>query len=91
MVAAVANCCRVTIYRRFKSRRAYSIAWSKCFLGGVMSTNADRYRALEAECIRHAERALDDAMKRRLEGLAKQWHELAERAEPRRPTTNPDG
>jgi hypothetical protein len=55
-----------------------------------MSTKADSYRAHEAECLRHAERAIDDAMKRRLEGLAKQWHELAERAELQRPTTYPD-
>jgi hypothetical protein len=50
-----------------------------------MSTNTDRYRAHEIECIRHAERAIDDATRRRLERLAQQWHELAERAEPGRP------
>jgi hypothetical protein len=43
--------------------------------------NSDRYRAHEAECIRHAELAIDDAMRRRLQGLAHQWRELAERAD----------
>jgi hypothetical protein len=43
--------------------------------------NSDRYRAYEAECIRHAELAIDDATRRRLEGLAHQWHEFAERAD----------
>ena len=31
--------------------------------------NCDRYRAHEAECIRHAELAIDDATRRSLEGL----------------------
>jgi hypothetical protein len=43
-------------------------------------TDSDKYRALEAECIRHAQRAFDDATKRKLEDLAQQWHQLAERA-----------
>jgi hypothetical protein len=42
--------------------------------------NSDRYRAYEAECIRHAKLAIDDATRRRLEGLAHQWHEFAERS-----------
>ena len=46
-----------------------------------MSVDSDRYRAFEAECVRHAERAIDNATRRRLEDLAHQWHELAERAD----------
>jgi hypothetical protein len=46
-----------------------------------MMTDIDRYRAHEAECIRHAQHAIDDATRRRLEQLAQQWHALAERAD----------
>ena len=42
---------------------------------------ADEYRAKEVECKEHAERAFDLATKRTLEELARNWHQMAERAE----------
>jgi hypothetical protein len=57
--------------------------------------NSDRYRAHEAECIQHAERAIDDATRRKLEILAHRWGYLVtdpdhwrERAESIRVTAN---
>ena len=45
-----------------------------------MSTKLDTYLSYEAECLRHAGRAIDGATRRSLESLAQRWRQLAERA-----------
>jgi hypothetical protein len=48
--------------------------------GGRGMSDAEKYWAHEAECLRHAERAVDNGLRRKLEALAQRWRQLAERA-----------
>jgi hypothetical protein len=43
-------------------------------------SDVETYQAREAECLRHAERAADNGIRRKLEALAQRWRQLAERA-----------
>jgi hypothetical protein len=36
-------------------------------------SDAEKYWAHEAECLRHAERAVDNGLRRKLEALARRW------------------
>jgi low affinity Fe/Cu permease len=55
--------------------------WLQEFVGRGwrMSAKLDTYLTYEAECLRHAERAVDDATRRTLQSLAQRWRQLAER------------